>query len=98
MPLPVPPLPTDTVEIGGEKVAIRSLSRDAVLKLSGFTDDTAGAEVFLLVNGTGVSDEEARAWRTQVAPDVAGALLVAIASLSGIRSRAKDGESDLGEA
>ena len=92
MALPNVPLPTDTVDINGESVPIKSLSRDAVLRLSNMGDDAGGAEIMMLSLGTGVTEAEAKAWRETTDAPTADKLLQAIARLSGI-SRGKAGNA-----
>ncbi len=84
MALPAVPLATGTVEVGGADVAIRSLSRDEVVNLAAFGSDAGSAEVFMLARACGISEDEARAWRTQVNAETAGILLGAIGRMSGL--------------
>jgi hypothetical protein len=84
--LPVVPLATGTVEVGGTDVVIRSLSRSAVVSLAQFGRDTTAAEVFIVSKGTGGTEDEARAWLDSTDAETAGILLKAIAALSGIAS------------
>lgn len=94
MALPDVPLPTGTVEIAGTAVPIKSLSRTAVVSLSDLDGDSRAAEVLIVSKGTGVTDDEARAWLDSVDADTAGTLLEAVAVLSGIRKPgAKPGEA-----
>lgn len=85
--LPVAPLATDHVMIGGERVDYRSLSRAEALKLNDYQEDIEGAEVYILVTGTGCSEEEARAFRAQNDTATAGALIDGILILSGLAER-----------
>jgi hypothetical protein len=57
-------------------------------------DGTEAAEAFLISKGTGLTVDEAIAWRKQVSAPVAGKLLEDIAVLSGIRP-ARDDEGDI---
>ena len=82
--LPVPILATGAVDIAGTEVAFRSLSRDEVVSLAKFGDDTSAAEVFMLSRACGITEDEARVWRTQVDAPTAGTLLSAIARISGL--------------
>jgi hypothetical protein len=84
--LPVSPLPESDVDVGGSSVHIRSLSRDEVVTLARYADDTSEAEVFILSRACDIPEDEARAWRTQVTAPVANVLLVAIGRLSGLAS------------
>jgi hypothetical protein len=82
--LPTRPLPTDTVEIAGETVTFRSLSRDEVFKLANFSDDPAGAEVFMLSRACSIPETEVQAWRETTDAVTVAKLLAAIAALSGV--------------
>lgn len=88
--LPIKALPTDTVEIEGTEVPIRSLSRAEALHFSTafaegpLEERVAEAEVYLLVHGAGVDEEEARAWRQNTDTDTAGLLIDGILALSGM--------------
>lgn len=84
--LPVRPLPTDEVTIDGQTITVRGLSRAAALKLTtGFTKETADdAEVFILVQGTGVTEEHAREWRASVDATTAGLVIDRIIELSAL--------------
>ena len=84
MPLPVVPLDTGSVEVGGAEVPIRSLSRDEVVSLAKFGEDTSSAEVFMLARACGITEDEAREWRTAVNAETAGTLLGAIGRMSGL--------------
>jgi len=94
--LPAVPLATGTVDVAGSPVAIRSLSRSAVIALSGF-DDTTAAEAHIVSKGTGATEDEARAWLDSVDAKTGDALLTAIAIISGIRKPRAEAESP-GEA
>lgn len=85
-PLPIKPLPRASVEIEGQPVEVRGLSRSEALHLSTrFTQDTADeAEVYILTCGTGVSADEARAFLSQTDATTAGLLIDKIIELSGI--------------
>jgi hypothetical protein len=94
-------LSTDTVELHGTDIAIRSLSRAEAIRLGEFRDDVAAAEVFILTCGTGVSEDEARAFREGNGVDDAGKLVDAILILSRLatpetaaRAREGDGSTD----
>jgi hypothetical protein len=88
MSLPIPTLPTGSVDVDGVSVPIRSLTRAQALKLGTFRGKEDEAEVFILVAGADVSDDEARAWRESVDTDTGGLLIDAILVLSGL---AKEG-------
>ena len=91
MTLPSVPLATGSVEVGGSSVAIRSLSRTEVVSL-GQLDDLTAAEVLIVSKGTGVTEDEARAWLDSVSAETANALLRAIAVISGIRQPVDEDE------
>lgn len=86
MALPIVPLPTAEVEVNGEKVTVRGLSRAAAIKLSTqFTQETADeAEVFVLAQGTGVTEDEARQWLASVDVTTASTVLEKIIELSAL--------------
>ena len=84
--LPVPLLATCSVAIAGTEVAFRSLSRDEVVTLAKFGDDTASAETFILSRACDIPEDEARDWRTKVSAETAGELLLAIARISGLET------------
>lgn len=93
--LPVPGLGTGSVEIAGEAVAFHSLSRDDVVSLAALADDPNAAEVLILSRACGISEDEAREWRTLVDADTASVLLDAIAEVSGLGGRtASSGRSN----
>lgn len=82
--LPTKPLPEDSIEIAGERVVFKSLSRAAALKLHTFAGAPDEAEVFILCQGTGCTEEEARAFRDGNDTETAGALIDGILILSGL--------------
>jgi len=89
MALPVVPLGRGTVEIGGETVEFRSLSRSQALQLNSFKGREDEAEVFILMGGTGCSEDEARAFRDGNDTETAGILIDAILILSGLANNPK---------
>jgi hypothetical protein len=89
MGLPIVPLGTGSVEIGGVPVAIKSLSRADALQLNGFKGREDEAEVFVVMRGTGCTDEEAKAFREGNDTDTAGILIDAILELSGLTDSPK---------
>jgi hypothetical protein len=84
MALPKVALPTSSVEIGGETVEYRSLSRSEVLKIQAFAGREDEAEDFIVACGTGVSIEEAHEWRESIDAMTAGPLIDGIILLSGL--------------
>lgn len=86
--LPTKALPTGSIDIAGTSVAYRSLSRAEALQMQSFKGREDEAEVFLLVHGTGCSDEEARAFRDNNDTETAGLLIDAIIVISGLTKAA----------
>jgi hypothetical protein len=88
MPLPLVDLPTDSIEIGGEKVEYRALSREEALRLNRFKEQTAedldAGEIFMLSCSVGVTEEEAAEWRRRTDAGTVDRLLQAIATISGL--------------
>lgn len=88
MALPVVPLPTETVTVGGIAVAIRGLSRLEVVKLkTDYQGKEDAAEVFLLSCALNITQEEAEAWLQATPPAPAGELIEAIIYLSGLATK-----------
>jgi hypothetical protein len=92
MPLPVKPLGTATVEIAGEVVEYRSMSRAQALKLNALKGREDEAEVLILMSGTGCTEDEAKAFREGNDTDTAGLLIDGILVLSGLATEDKDGK------
>lgn len=84
MPLPLIPLPTTTVEVGGQQIPIRSLSRGERLALAELELDTRGVEAFIVARSTDVDDATALAWLASVTADVADSLISATMEWSGL--------------
>jgi len=85
MGLPVGQLAKGSVNVNGQVVEYRSLSRKEVLKCgTAYKDDIDGAENFILVCGTGCTEEEAIAFRENTDPTEAGKLIDGIIYLSGL--------------
>lgn len=92
--LPVVPLPTRTVEVGGVDVTFRALSRSEALKVTTeFRDDPDGAEIYILALGVGVTEAEAKAWREVTDVEEAGKVIDGIVYLSGLADPKEDGPS-----
>lgn len=91
MALPIKALPTATVVVEGTNVDVRGLSRSEALKLStNFTAATAeDAEIFIVVCGTGVSEDEAREWLGSTDATTAGIVIDKIVELSGLSDTGK---------
>lgn len=79
-----PPLPTRHVALGDTKVEIRSLSRVEALRVAQLSGDVEAIDNFILAAGTGVTEDEAKAWRARATPDDAAAVVDAICELSGL--------------
>lgn len=84
MALPIVPLATDTVTIGGTDVTIRAMSRAQALKLNAYKGREDEAEILILAAGTGCTLEEAEAFRDGNDTATAGVLIDAILVLSGL--------------
>jgi len=82
--LPVVPLPTDIVSVGGAEVKVRGLSRSETIRLQDFAGNMDGAENHVLACGVGVTEDEAAEWRANTPPDVARIVLDRICELSGL--------------
>lgn len=88
MALPVVPLPTETVMVGGIAVTIRGLSRLEVVKLkTDYQGKEDAAEVFLLACSLDIPQEEAEAWLKATPPHTAGDLIESIIYLSGLATK-----------
>ena len=97
MPLPLIPLPTTTIEVGGQKVTIRSLSRGERLALADLDLDARGLEAYIVGRCTETPDEEAAAWLAAVAPDVADKLIADTMEWSGLVGPSTGSEEAAGE-
>jgi hypothetical protein len=86
MALPIAPLATATLEIGGEIVEYRSMSRAQALKLNGLKGREDEAEILILTSGTGCTEDEAQAFREGNDTDTAGLLIDSIIRLSGLET------------
>lgn len=89
MPLPIKPLATDSLLIDGQAVEYRSMSRAQALALASYKGREDEAEVFILMSGTGCSQDEAKAFREGNDTETAGLLIDAILILSGLAKKAK---------
>ena len=96
MALPTQALPTATLTLGGVDFEVRGLSRAEALHFTvGFTEDAMPdvqladrgdlAEVYLLVHGAGVTEEEATEWRQTAGFKDADVVLGKILELSGLQ-------------
>lgn len=84
MALPIVPIFSEDVEVGDETVTVHGLSRAAAIRLTtAFSPETADdAEAFVLAQGTGVTDAEAREWLSGVDVVTGGLLVDKIIELS----------------
>lgn len=82
--LPIPALPSGTVEIGGVEVPFHSLSRSQALKVHGFVGREDEAETYILSCGADIPLEQAQLWRDSVDVETAGKLIDAIIVISGL--------------
>jgi hypothetical protein len=85
MPLPTAPLARGTVEVAGETVEVRSLTRAEALAMRAIADrpdaERAG-EVYLIAHGLDISEEEAGAWWDASDPMAVQKLVQGIAVVS----------------
>lgn len=91
MALPIEPLARGTVEINGQSVEFRALSRSEALKMGGFKGREDEAEVFVVSHGCDISTDEATTWLNSVGIEVAGRLIDGILVLSAMT---KEGDAD----
>lgn len=94
MPLPIKALARDTVLIDGQAVEYHSMSRAQALQLQTYKGREDEAEVFILVSGTGCSEDEARAFREGNDTETAGLLIDGILVLSGLAKKDEVGVED----
>lgn len=87
MTFPTKPLPTGTVTVNGTEAPIRGLSFAETRRMVAFEDDPGdAADVLVLSAGTGMSEDEARAWFASNDPITANEVLLAILRLTGLAS------------
>jgi hypothetical protein len=98
MTLPVKALPSETLDIEGQKVLVRGLSRtEAMHFTTGFTEEAMpgvlveeranAAEVYLLVKGVGVTEAEAEEWRNTTDLETVGFIVEKVVELSALIDR-----------
>lgn len=85
--LPAIPLPTGTVELGGQTVTFQALSRAAAVGLKVFEDHPQDAEPYIVAKGCGISEDEAREWLEATPFEDGSTLIEAIVLLSGLPSK-----------
>ena len=89
MSLPIKGLATEMLEVGGQPVEYRSMSRAQALTLASYKGREDEAEIFILMSGTGCSQDEAKAFREGNDTETAGLLIDGILILSGLAKKAK---------
>lgn len=75
MPLPIVPLPETTIDVGGQQVTIRSLSRGERLELAASAMKARDIEAFIVGRCTDTPDDVAKAWLASVQGSVADGLI-----------------------
>lgn len=93
MPLPLIPLPTTTIDVGDQRVTMRSLSRGEVLRIAELPEDPREVEAFIVSCAFDVPTEEAKAWLSASHPDVVNRTLVALMEWSGMSAPTEEGEA-----
>lgn len=86
MGLPVIPEASAEVEVGGQTVTVRALTRGQVIALGGLEDDVPEAEARMLAYATGTSIKEAKAWYASAPHWAVQPLIEKIAELSGVET------------
>jgi hypothetical protein len=84
MTLPIISLATDSLELNGTAVEYRSMSRAEALKLQDYKGRPDEAENYILMCGTGCTEDEAKAFRDGSDTATAGLLIDGILVLSGL--------------
>lgn len=82
MPLPTISLPRDTVDIDGQQIQLRGLSRGEVLSVK--TETPAEMEVQLLAFGLDMNSEEVKAWYDATPSSAVQKLVEKVMALSGL--------------
>jgi hypothetical protein len=90
MSLPNLPLAAATLEVEGQTVSYRSLSRAQALKLSDYMGNMEAQDNFVIACGFGVSEDEARTWRDSTSFENVQKFTDAILELSGLTSKESD--------
>jgi hypothetical protein len=91
MGLPVLPTRSEVVEVDGQEVKIRGLTRHEAFLVQRLTGDgdIEGAEVQILAAGTDTPPDEVRAWYQGASNDSVGVIVDAVVRLSGIGEEAR---------
>lgn len=84
MALPTIVLPSSSVELGGQSVEFRALSRSEAVRLNDYRSDPDEGETFIIACATGVDMDAAREWRRTTDVASVGTLVDAIVELSGL--------------
>lgn len=87
--LPEIALPKTMVEVGGQSVEVRGLSRSEAMSLAKFKDDPDAAEDFILSCATGETLADIASWRAATPADAVGELIDAVLTLSGLTEGAQ---------
>jgi hypothetical protein len=83
--LPKAKCPVDTIDIDGEPVEVRGMTRGEVTTLMGMKDESVDkSDAFALSCGAGVSTTEAAEWLASAPMVVSQSLLEAVLRLSGL--------------
>lgn len=93
MTLPSVPLPSSTVVINEQSIAIRSLTRKETMQIKAGAEDLEECEILLLMYGTNSSREEVVAFRETTPPQATDDLVTAIADLSGFETTKGKGKT-----
>lgn len=91
MTLPALPTRSEVVEVDGQDVKVRGLTRHEAFLVQRITadGDIEGAEVQILAAGTDTPPEEVRAWYQGASNEQVGVLVDAVVRLSGLGEAAR---------
>jgi len=96
MTLPVGTLGTDTFDVDGVSVTIRSLSASQAFGLNDYLARKAEAPAYIIAHGTGASEEETKAFLDSHKLETSVQLVNAILELSGLDETFRARISDTG--
>lgn len=88
MALPRVPLPTTKLEIGGELLEVRGLSRSEAISVGEMANKPNEAEIWVVAKGCDVDISEAREWREVMPSAVIDQVVNKILELSGLQGAA----------
>lgn len=94
MSLPKIALPTRELDIEGQPLTVRGLSRAEAHSMRGFGDDLVGAEAYVISTCCGVTTVDAAAWIADSPTHVVNLVLESVFELSGLGA---DGPKGLSE-